>query len=158
MLIIDIILKNKQTEKDIEDKNGYNSVYYATYNGHLEVIKYLKSINVPYKKSNNGTTCLHVAVRRNFPHIVEFFLKKLTENDKEKFGYDHENRVIEWNKIRKWEQNIDVDEQKNEQGIAAIHLAIKENNLPILKILYKYGADFGLPNEQRLQNDIQLDL
>lgn len=67
LLIIELILKNKLTKPKEEDDKGFNCLYYATYYGHLNVVKHLKNIDVPYKKSFNGTTCLHVAVRRNYP-------------------------------------------------------------------------------------------
>jgi len=148
MLVIEIILKNKLTEQNYEDANGYNCLYYATYYGHLDVIKHLKSINVPYKKSKNGTNCLHVAVRRNYPNIVEYFLNKLKDSDRYAFigaSENNMNKVVEWNTMKRWEAVIHVDDQKNNDGIAPLHLAIKGKNLPIIKILRKYGADFTLP-------------
>lgn len=85
LLIIELILKNKLTKISEEDDKGFNCLYYATYYGHLDVVKHLKNLDVPYKKSHNGTTCLHVAVRRNFPYLVEFFLKKLKNSDFDDF-------------------------------------------------------------------------
>ena len=85
LLIIELILKNKLTKTAEVDAKGFNCLYYATYYGHLDVVQHLKNIGVPYKKSDNGTTCLHVAVRRNFPKLVEFFLKKLKNSDFDTF-------------------------------------------------------------------------
>lgn len=42
ILIIDLILKNKEIEKELEDRNGFNCLYYATYYGRLRVVKHLK--------------------------------------------------------------------------------------------------------------------
>jgi len=55
------------------------------------------------------------------------------------------NKIAEWNTLKRWESAIYVDDQKNNDGIAPLHLAIKGKNLPIIKILRKYGADFTLP-------------
>jgi ankyrin repeat protein len=40
------------------------------------VLKYLQSKNLAYCKSNDGTTCLHIAVRKGYSHIVDFLLSK----------------------------------------------------------------------------------
>lgn len=79
-----------------------------------------------------------MAVRRGHTKLVEFFLKKIKESDKEKIK-DSSSYIAR----RKWEEKIDVDEQKNDDGMTAVFIAIKEKNLPILKILRKYGADFN---------------
>ena len=40
-------------------------------------------MNVAYKESYNGTTCLHIAVKKGHPHVVDFFLRR-TDMLKEK--------------------------------------------------------------------------
>ena len=48
------------------------------------------------------------------------------------------------NKAIQWEKQIDIDEQKGEDGITAVFLAIRFDNLAILKQLRSYGADFNI--------------
>jgi len=61
---------------DRTDSQGFNCLYYATYHGHLEIVKILKTLHVPYQKDAKGTSCLHIAIMRGHYDIVEFFLKK----------------------------------------------------------------------------------
>lgn len=48
------------------------------------------------------------------------------------------------NKARIWEQQIDVDEQKGNNGITAVFFAIRFDNLAVLRQLSDYGADFNI--------------
>lgn len=128
LLIIELILKNKLTKPKEEDLKGFNCLYYATYYGHLDVVKHLKNIGVPYTKSSNGTTCLHVAVRRNYPDLVDFFLTKLKDADFETFQLQTiesksaspppnprdvlKQREEAFKRAREWEKEIDVDDKK----------------------------------------------
>lgn len=116
-------------------------MYYATYYGRLKVVKHLKEkYDIPYERSNNGTTCLHVAVRRGYTKLVHFFLKKLKESEKEKMNIE----VLQFKKLKLWEEKIEADEQKNDGGLNSVAIAIKEKNLDMLKILRHYGADFDM--------------
>jgi ankyrin repeat protein len=56
------------------DINGWNALYYATYYGHLSVVRLLKNRQIPYAKDAKGTSCLHVACMKNHLSIVEFYL------------------------------------------------------------------------------------
>lgn len=48
------------------------------------------------------------------------------------------------NQARQWEKNIDIDEQRNDEGISTVFFAIRAGNLSCLKLLRKYGANFNL--------------
>ena len=48
------------------------------------------------------------------------------------------------NKAVAWERQIDVDEQKGDDGITAVFYAIRFDNLGVLKQLRSYGADFNI--------------
>jgi len=52
------------------DSQGFNCLYYAVYHGHLEIVKLLKSMGIPYQKDAKGTSVLHVAIMRGHDHIV----------------------------------------------------------------------------------------
>jgi ankyrin repeat protein len=73
-IIMQVIMKNKMTEKDIKDKQGFNSLYYATFYGHSHIIIELGKREISYIESNEGTTCLHVAAKKGFFEVVEIFL------------------------------------------------------------------------------------
>ena len=79
-MVVDLVMKNPSIQKGAFDRAGYNCLYYATYNGHLEVLKLLKDHAVPYKMRNNSFTCLQVAVKKNFVDLVDFFLCKTDEH------------------------------------------------------------------------------
>ena len=71
------------SEIDRQDRQGYNCLYYATYYGHINVLKRLKQQGVRYEKSYNGTTCLHIAAKRGLNNVIDFFLSR-TDVFKEK--------------------------------------------------------------------------
>ena len=43
-----------------------------------------------------------------------------------------------------WERQIDVDEQRHNNGISGVFFAIRGENLRVLRILRQYGANFNL--------------
>ena len=43
-----------------------------------------------------------------------------------------------------WEQQIEVDEQRIDNGISTVFFAIRAGNLSCLRLLRKYGANFNL--------------
>ena len=73
-IIMQVILKNKLTNKEIRDHHGFNALYYATFYGHKHIIEELGKKEVPYQPSNEGTTCLHIASKKGFHDVVYFFL------------------------------------------------------------------------------------
>jgi len=79
-IIMQVIIKNKMTTKEIKDNHGFNALYYATFYGHTHIIIELGKREVPYIESNENTTCLHVAAKKGFTEVVDIFL-----NYKQKF-------------------------------------------------------------------------
>ena len=67
-------MKNKCTEKEVKDKQGFNALYYATFYGHKHILEELGRREIPYEISNEGTTCLHVAAKKGYFEIVDLFL------------------------------------------------------------------------------------
>ena len=67
-------MKNKLTDKEIKDAQGFNALYYATFYGHRHILEELGRREVPFEVSNEGTTCLHVACKKGFTEIVDLFL------------------------------------------------------------------------------------
>ena len=134
-MVVEVLLKNPSCKRETVDRDGFNCLYYATYYGNLEIVKILKEIEVPYIGSSNGTTPLHVAVRKNHFDLVHFFLSRTKEMEmqtsKKKsktMGQDEIAQMNRFNRYRIWEQNIDVDEQKTKNGVSAAFIAVKNNN------------------------------
>ena len=74
MIITQVIVKNKLTDLEIKDREGFNCLYYATFNNHAHIVAELGKYRVAYMPSNQGTTCLHIAAQKNFIDIVKIFL------------------------------------------------------------------------------------
>jgi ankyrin repeat protein len=73
-IIMQVIIKNKMTTKEIKDNQGFNALYYATFYGHTHIIIELGKREVPYIESNENTTCLHVAAKKGFVEVIDIFL------------------------------------------------------------------------------------
>ena len=71
-----------EQSKNHVDVQGFNCLYYATYHGHLEIVKLLKKLEVQYAKDSKGTSCLHIALMRGHYQIAELFLRKTSEQDR----------------------------------------------------------------------------
>mgnify|MGYP006126185019 CR=1 FL=1 len=69
-IIMQVMIKNKLTDKELVDKHGFNALYYATFYGHHHILQELGKREVPYLVSNEGTTCLHVAAKKGYFEIV----------------------------------------------------------------------------------------
>ena len=74
-IIMQVIIKNKLTDKDIRDKDGFNALYYATFYWHTHIVQELGKREVAYVESNAGTTCLHIAAKKGHFEAAEVFLK-----------------------------------------------------------------------------------
>jgi len=75
--IVKILLQSPMRETINHcDSQGFNCLYYATYHGHLEIVKLLKKVGIAYAKDAKGTSCLHIAIMRGNLDIVDFLLTK----------------------------------------------------------------------------------
>ena len=50
-IIVQLILRNKVTDPEKEDMHGFNALYYASFQGHHNIVNELGKVGVPYKKS-----------------------------------------------------------------------------------------------------------
>jgi ankyrin repeat protein len=129
-IIMQVIIKNKLTIKEIQDREGFNSLYYATIQGHTHIVMELGKREVPYVPSNEGTTCLHVAAKKGFLEIAEIFLKF--------------KQMFDWKLNHPWDNKIDVHarkKSKNGLGVTAAYLSAKNGNVELFHLLHKHGAD-----------------
>ena len=100
-IIVQLILRNKLTELAIEDYAGFNSLYYASFYGYVDILKELGQWEVPYSKSkSDGTTSLHIAAKRGHLEVVELFLT-------------YKKMMTEWKLNHPWDGTIDVNERKH---------------------------------------------
>ena len=124
-----MILKNKLTNKELKDQHGFNALYYATFYGHKHIIEELGKKEVPYEPSNEGTTCLHIACKKGYLDVVNYFLNYKTL---QKLKAHHP-----------WDGNINVNarkEHKKGMGYTPAFLAAKNGHIEIFKLLSENGA------------------
>ena len=125
-----VIIKNKLTDREITDAQGYNALYYGSFYGHSHIVCELGKKDVPYIASNNGTTCLHVAAKRGNFDVCEVFLDYKT--------------MFDWKNNHPWDKQIDVNvrkKHKNKLGATPAFLAAKNGHAEILKLLHEHGAE-----------------
>jgi ankyrin repeat protein len=128
-IIMQVIIKNKMTEKDIRDKEGFNALYYATFYGHTHIITELGKREVPYVESNEGTTCLHVAAKNGYFEVAEIFLKF--------------KEMFIWKLNHPWDNKIDVNARKKHKkglGVTPAFLAAKNGSIEVFQLLHEHGA------------------
>ena len=129
-IIMQVIIKNKMTDKEIIDKEGFNALYYATFYGHTHIVMELGKREVPYVESKGGTTCLHIAAKKGFLEVAEIFL-----NYKSKY---------DWKINHPWDNKIDVNARKHHKkglGVTPAFLAAKNGNVELFKLLHQEGAE-----------------
>lgn len=117
------------TDKGIRDKEGFNSLYYATFYGHQHIIIELGKREVPYIESFEGTTCLHVAAKKGFFEVAEIFLKY--------------KEMFDWKLNHPWDNRIDVNARKKHKkdlGVTPAFLAAKNGNVELFQLLHENGA------------------
>jgi len=158
------ILVESPLEKTLnfKDSQGFNALYYAVYHGHLPIVKLLKRLQINYDRDAKGTSCMHIAIMRGNLEIVDFLLTRTPEvpqsllnkpkkdpaykkSKKEEEEEEKEKKMINrTNKARQWENNIDVDEQRENNGISTVFFAIRSGKVRMLEMLRKYGANFNM--------------
>ena len=129
-IIMQVIMKNKLTDKEIKDQQGFNALYYATFYGHRHILEELGRREVPYEVSQEGTSCLHVACKKGFSEIVHLFL-------------NYKEICTQWKPNHPWDGKIDVNARKKHNknlGVTPAFLAAKNGNVEIFKELHKNGA------------------
>ena len=80
--VLDCILKNKDTKNYINAKNndGETALMWASYNGHLEVVKLLVTLGADVNaKDKNGNTALMWAIYNGHSEVVAY-LKSLNKD------------------------------------------------------------------------------
>uniref|UniRef100_A0A8W8LYD1 Uncharacterized protein n=1 Tax=Magallana gigas TaxID=29159 RepID=A0A8W8LYD1_MAGGI len=78
--VCQFVKANKNLEKLLHAKNGggWNSIQYATKNGHLDIVKFLleNGVDVKNKSKKIGKNCLHTACEFGKHEICEYIISK----------------------------------------------------------------------------------
>lgn len=122
-MLVDLILKAPDTKKGVMDAQGYNALYYATLYGHLNIIKFLQQNEVSYKPNKKGITCLHVAARKGYYDIVDYFLSHIGQHISDEEKYDDKLRSEKSLSVNVLWDHIDPNEARYDTGVTAAYLA-----------------------------------
>ena len=143
-----------------QDEGGDSPFMNAANSNTLEVVRFLHDYVVDLDvKDINGRSALAMAVNRNSPEVVQFLLdKKADINVVDKKGntlaYYLANNFNEKNPEKfetklKLLQSAGLDvNKKQHNGNTLVHLAAKENNLPLLKRLEGFNIDINQKNNE----------
>mmetsp|Transcript_7764 Transcript_7764/g.12028 ORF Transcript_7764/g.12028 Transcript_7764/m.12028 type:complete len:308 (-) Transcript_7764:740-1663(-) len=130
-IITQVIMKNKITDREVQDNQGWNSLFYGTFYNRPAIVEELGRREVPYVVSKQGLTCLHTAAEKGHLEIIDLFL-----NYKEKHKED-------WKANHPWDNKIDVNARKiHKSGLGAspAFLAAKKGHLEVFKLLHQHDA------------------
>uniref|UniRef100_A0AC34QQ40 Ankyrin repeat domain-containing protein 29 n=1 Tax=Panagrolaimus sp. JU765 TaxID=591449 RepID=A0AC34QQ40_9BILA len=153
-----LLLSSGNSKIDECLKDGANSAFLASQNGHLETLKILNefkcNLNLP---RIDGTTCLWISSQLGHDNIVQFLISNgVQDYDK----YDGGTALFKASQ-KGFEKIVEILLQypanlgilKN--GESALHAAALFGNLRIAKMLLAAGAD---PNLQNKHSETPLDL
>jgi ankyrin repeat protein len=70
------VLLDFQADPYIKDRSGKSPIYYATYNGHYDMVKLLISYGEDVTQMILGTTLLHLAAEKGHVDVVELLIEK----------------------------------------------------------------------------------
>ena len=123
--IVDMMIKYKSNPYTI-DAEGYNSLHLAVRSGVFEIVKSVASnmTNLDTKTSH-GETALHIAINYQYNTIAEFLLN----------------------------ENASANIVDSESEFSPLHYAVGWDNINIVKLLLKKGAD---PNIQDIYGNTPL--
>ena len=146
--------------------NGYNGLHIAVYCGNYDLVDFL--INVGLKSSSctaRGESPLHIAVRRQYPHMVRLllqrganpnaisYLRKPTTNDDSPAVLDNrllpigdrDREIGTRSSLGFRQRGGNIVSAIDDESEAPIHLAAREGDKPCLTELLQNGADVNAP-------------
>ena len=107
----------------MKDKQGLNSFYIATKNGHGKVLRILAKHGIDiYNTDMKGNNALHISAKKDADFGI---LRMLVES------------------------RYELDRQ-NEEGATAMHVAAQKGNLRSLQVLVENGANIDILNKHSL--------
>jgi len=119
----------------VQTADGLTPLHIAILEGHLPVVEYLLAVGGTTHflslKTLEGLTCLHVAVIANQPTILQRLLDHFSTFES---GPQPLLKAVDEKSVNWW-TNV-----KDEFGETCLHLAVREDNVNIIKILALSGA------------------
>ena len=74
--MLDLVLLNKTVNIHVKNDNGVNSYWIGCMYGHGQILKILAERGIDiFCFNQNKINCMHLAVTKNYPHIVEMLLE-----------------------------------------------------------------------------------
>ncbi len=123
--IVKILLSHKSNTY-LTDTSGYNSLHLATRSGSYEIVREVaKGMGNLNWKTNKGESALHISINYQYNRITTFLLN----------------------------EGVDPDIIDNENEFSPLHYAVGWNNIDIVELLLKKGAD---PNKQDIYGNVPL--
>ncbi len=120
---IDVLKEFLNVDADIEatDANGWTALHHATANGHFETVKLLHSYQANFTAiTKKGENCVHLASGGGHSTVVDYLAA---------------NGCL-------------VNERTNSvKKTTALHLAVENNHLDVVKSLLKHKVDLNLADE-----------
>jgi len=134
-------------DKDARDsKFGYSGRHYAARGGQLRVLKFLSQDDDGQDRCLRGFTPMHLAAMKDHLDVVKWHVSKgadinckSTEGVTPLFLAAESNAESVANFLLSM-KGILID-QKNSSGARAVHYAVQNGSLEVLKLLAVYGAD-----------------
>ncbi|MEM7711994.1 MAG: ankyrin repeat domain-containing protein [Cyanobacteria bacterium P01_A01_bin.68] len=145
---------------NLQDKEGHTPFMYASGSNSLKMVEFLSGYVEDFDvKDTKGRSALAWAVSRNKMEVVKYLLEKGADvNTKDEKGNTLAYYVLETYNPKSPEAfetklkvlrtaGIGMDELQHD-GNTVLHLAAKENNLPLLKRLEEFGLDLNKKNDE----------
>ncbi len=144
------------------DAEGNTAFLNAASQNDLEIVELLAQSVKDYQlKNNNGQTALMLAVERNSPQVVAFLLK----NDSDASAIDNNGNSLAYylaasfdmNQPESFNEKLKLLENEKvllnttqAEGNTLNHLAVKDNNMALLKRLAEYDIPVNAKNDEGL--------
>ena len=147
--IVKYLIEDRKFKTTAKDKtNGYNLYHYATFYGHLDIVKYLlEKCNLDKdSRTKDGSNALHIACEKKHNDILKY-LVETQELDIESINNKHFtplhvsckfNNIAAISYLVK-DRNANI-EAKTTDDYRPIHIACKEGFLPFVKFLVNNNA------------------
>ncbi|MEM1259259.1 MAG: ankyrin repeat domain-containing protein [Bacteroidota bacterium] len=147
-------------DMNLQDNEGHTPFMYASGGNSLEVVRFLgKQVKNFDVKDTKGRSALAWAVSRNKPEVVKFLLDQgasfTTKDEKDNTLAYYLLETYNPKSPDAFETKLEIlrtaglamDELQHD-GNTLLHLAAKENNLPLLKRLEEFGLDLNKKNNE----------
>lgn len=121
------------------DKSGNSPLYLAIFHDHPDIIELLLQNKADITQINEGGhTVLHLACTKGYNNVVEDLLQHLDVVFSKKYSSKQQQQDVKGNFV-----NVQAI-----GGTTALHIAAKQNNMELVKLLLSSGASYNMKNEE----------